>query len=107
MSSWNDKSSSLTKGQSSVKRGCNKRKGKDDGYDFYEELSKRFVNQQDQTSKHRSSLIRWFAALTLLQLVFIDAIIIIAMFYKSNIISELLDFMKWACESFSVNSIFL
>lgn len=62
--------------------------------DFLEDLLDRFVNQQDQISKYRSTLTKWFAWITAIQLIIVNVLIFIAIFGSKDMIA-LLDFLKY------------
>ena len=63
--------------------------------DFFEKLSNKFVEQQDQIMNFRSTIGIWFASITALQLLVINVLIFFAIFMGQEIMSLLLDFLKY------------
>ncbi len=64
-------------------------------FKFFEELSKRFVDQQDQIIEHRKRLLKWFAWITASQLIVINVLIFICIFGNKEILDVTLSFMKF------------
>ena len=63
--------------------------------DFFEKLSNKFVEQQEQIVKFRSTITVWFAIITALQLLVINILIFFAIFKSQEIMPMLLDFLKY------------
>ena len=63
--------------------------------EFFEKLSNKFVEQQDQIIKFRSTITIWFAVITALQLLVINVLIFFAIFKSQEIMPMLLDFLKY------------
>ena len=63
--------------------------------DFFEKLSNKFVEQQEQIVKFRSTITVWFAIITALQLLVINVLIFFAIFKSQEIMPMLLDFLKY------------
>lgn len=60
---------------------------------FFQQLSQRFVEQQDQITAHRRIITKWFATITAMQLAIINVLVFFAIF-NSNL-AVILDFMKY------------
>lgn len=63
--------------------------------DFFQKLSNKFVEQQDQIIQFRSNITIWFAVITALQLLVINVLIFFAIFKSQEIMPMLLDFLKY------------
>lgn len=63
--------------------------------DFFEKLSNKFVEQQEQIVKFRSNITIWFAVITASQLIVINVLIFFAIFKSPEIMTMLLDFLKY------------
>lgn len=89
---WNDMNNSHAK---EPIEGKNNKPTNKVPYDLYGNLSEQFVNQQGQITTHRSTLTTWFAWITAIQLVVINALIFITVFGDKQILPTLLDFLKF------------
>ena len=68
---------------------------KNNGYEeFLKQLLDRFVKQQDQISTYRSTLTKWFAWITAIQLIIVNVLIFFAVFGPQDMVA-LLDFLKY------------
>ncbi len=60
---------------------------------FFNKLSDRFVDQQDQITDHRGIITKWFAIITAMQLLVINVLVFFAIFNSNT--NVILDFMKY------------
>ncbi len=92
--SWNTVNAGVA-GQKAQIKGKDDKNGEDSEFKFFEELSKRFVKQQDQVIGQRKHLLIWFAWITATQLLVINVLIFICVFGNKEILDITLSFMKF------------
>lgn len=93
-SSWNTVNAGVA-GQKTKIKGRDDRNKENPEFKFYEELSKRFVEQQDQVISQRKHLLIWFAWITASQLLVINVLIFICIFGNQESLNVTLSFMKF------------
>lgn len=92
---WNNVNDGIKKQKAAIKSKDTNRKAENAKFEFFDELSQRFVEQQDQVIKHRKRLLKWFAWITASQLLIINVLIFICIFGNEQIIDQTLSFMKF------------
>lgn len=92
---WNNVNDGIKKQKTAIKSKDTNRKAENAKFEFFDELSQRFVEQQDQVIKHRKRLLKWFAWITASQLLIINVLIFICIFGNEQIIDQTLSFMKF------------
>ena len=93
--SWNTVNVVIEEQKTPITGKDGKGEEKDPEFKFFDELSKRFVDQQDQIIKHRKHLLIWFAWITASQLLVINVLIFICIFGNKEVLDLALSFMKF------------
>lgn len=95
ISSWNAINEQIDAKKEPITGYYDNTKNYDPGKYFYKDLAERFVQQQAQVINHRSSLLKWFAWITAMQLLAINVLIFLCVYANEQVLEILLDFMKF------------
>ena len=94
VNSWNAVNAVVDDQKAQIK-GKDGKNEEESEFKFFEELSKRFVEQQDQVIDQRKHLLIWFAWITATQLLVINVLIFFCIFGNKEILDITLGFMKF------------